>query len=738
MAIVDFALEHARQGRLVFPGMPNSKVPAIKDPYGQATTDERTILQWWLENPNYNICLPGGYEISPGKYLGFIDVDCKVDGKNGFDTMATLDILGFDFPETLAQQTPTGGLHLFYYFDFPIQNSAGLLGRGIDTRGFHGYVVGAGSGIDGKGYIFKNRLQIASAPLWIVEKITNQQREKRGDHDPSGGARHLHVLHGIDQETAEGRAKSYLQRLSPAQAGERNSRGFETACRLKDFGLLQSHALECMLAHWKSEPPLDGAEIKHFISSAYRYSQNEAGIDSPEMAFDALPPEAPGKKTRHPIDQINDEYALVTAGGGVRILWETKTFDGKDRVEHLSLQSFHDKLANVLMLSGEKSVPVSKSWIRSTKRREYQGIIFAPNRIAPKFFNVWRGFSVQLPNPAIPPAPEAQKALDLFLEHIRENVCGGNLEWAQWVIGFFAHLIQKPEQKPRVALALRGKKGVGKNVITECIGRLLGDHYLLAANRRYLSGNFNSHLENKLLLVLDEAYWSGDKATEGILKDLITGTTQQIERKGHDSYTVANLVRVVIFGNEEWIVPATDDERRFAVFNVGDGRKRDDEFFGQILDGMRDYGGDRLLFKYLMEFDISKVNVNVAPDTDALMGQKEHTLGPLEAWWLASLKAGHLIGSSEHEWVEELGREQLRSAFYEECKRQNIGGRLPNDTHFGRSFKAMAPSSCESIRKKEGGVRYRVQSIAPLAQAKAEWEKFIGGKVDWEPYNTNL
>lgn len=727
MAIVDFALEHARQGRLVFPGHANTKLPAIINPYEDATRDEAKIIEWWQFNPNYNICLPGGYEIGPGKYIGFVDVDCKEEGKNGFATMEKLELIGLTFPETLAQQTPTGGLHLFYWFDFPIRNSIGMLGPGLDTRGFHGYVLGAGSGIDGKGYIFKNKLQIGQAPDWLLERCRRVGTTEGLRRAPELGK--LHLLDSIEQETPTRKAQTYLQGLDPATSGERNRKGYEAACRLKDFGLLRTNAVECMLAHWKSIPALETQEIEHVVNSAYRYGQNTPGVDSAESAFDALPEDEPKKaKPRHPIDVMNDEYALVTAGGSVRILWERKNHEGRDGVEHMSVQSLHEKLANRLMMIEDKSVPVSKLWMKSVNRREYDGICFAPNKLVPKFYNLWHGFSVGMPTGE--PTPEAKRGLELFLEHIRENVCDGDLELTRWVLAFFAHLIQKPEDKPGVALVLRGRKGVGKNVITDCVFRLLGDHCILAANRRYLSGNFNSHLENKLLLVLDEAFWSGDKLSEGILKDMITGATHQIERKGYDSYPVANLLRVVIYGNEEWIVPATEDERRFAVFNVGDARRGDREYFGAIKDGMK-AGGDQLLFQYLMNFDLSQVDVNVAPQTGALMSQKEHSLNAMAAWWLASLRAGYVLGSSDHEWPTDMPRNLLRDSFYTEAKAQNMHGRLPNAVHFGRQFGQMAPSSAGEVLKREGDTRYRVYPFATVEQSRTEFEAFVGGKIDW-------
>ena len=73
------------------------------------------------------------------------------------------------------------------------------------------------------------------------------------------------------------------------------------------------------------------------------------------------------------------------------------------------------------------------------------------------------------------------------------------------------------------------------------------------------------HMAHCSLLFADEAYWPGDKAGEGELKRLITEPTLVIEPKGVDSFQVRNSLHVIIAGNEEWLVPASGDERRFAV-----------------------------------------------------------------------------------------------------------------------------------------------------------------------------
>lgn len=338
------------------------------------------------------------------------------------------------------------------------------------------------------------------------------------------------------------------------------------------------------------------------------------------------------------------------------------------------------------------------------------------------FYNLWRGFAVE-PDP-VPTSPEAKVALDSFLTHAKDNVCNGSDALYRWLIGYFAHLVQRPWEKPLVALVFKGGKGVGKNALIERIGALLGGHFLVTSNRRYLVGNFNGHLENCLLFALDEAFWSGDKQAEGIIKDLITGKQHVVEHKGKEPYTVDNRTRICIIGNEEWLIPASHDERRFAVFEVGDGRKQDLPYFEAMRVGM-ERGGYRLLLAHLQSYDLDGLSFNAAPSTKALLDQKHATLEPFPQWWLACLAEGRLAGGDFDGWPAEAECERLRGAFRRYARERNIKSRGPDDRFIGRDLKAWGVG-----HKKTRQAGY-VYVLPTLAEARAKWSAWIGHEVEW-------
>jgi phage/plasmid-associated DNA primase len=379
------------------------------------------------------------------------------------------------------------------------------------------------------------------------------------------------------------------------------------------------------------------------------------------------------------------------------------------------------------MIVGKKEEPVTELWLRDKRRRGYDGICFYPAMQAPeRFYNLWRGFSVE-------PAPKGatHESVDAFLEHARDNVCRGDSELFGWLIAYFAHLVQRPFEKPLVSLVFKGAKGVGKNALVERIGELVGSHFLVSSNRRYLIGQFNGHLENLLLFVLDEAFWSGDKQAEGQLKDLITGSHHVIEHKGKEPYRVENRTRVCIIGNEDWLVPASHDERRFAVFDVGDGRKQDRLFFQSMREGM-EAGGYAVLLRYLLDYDCSGVDINEAPQTQGLIEQKHESLDVQAQWWLDCLHAGKIVdGDFEGSFGGPVECERLRAAYLRYAKARGRGQFQRSDRRFGIALTKVCSGVSHGKARMGGGTPANVYKLPPLEDARKSWEKFIGGTVTW-------
>ena len=95
-------------------------------------------------------------------------------------------------------------------------------------------------------------------------------------------------------------------------------------------------------------------------------------------------------------------------------------------------------------------------------------------------------------------------------------------------------MIQHPGIKNEMALILKGLQGIGKNTFTNGISELLSGYSCKnVTDISELTGNFNSIVENKTLIILNEVKNGGDDrmAYFNAPKSIITDKTIRINEK---------------------------------------------------------------------------------------------------------------------------------------------------------------------------------------------------------------
>jgi hypothetical protein len=232
------------------------------------------------------------------------------------------------------------------------------------------------------------------------------------------------------------------------------------------------------------------------------------------------------------------------------------------------------------------------------------------------------------------------------MDHVEQNLCGGDVRLFGWLVAWFADLVQNPGLPPKgTAIVLRGERGTGKTLAMDTFGRLFGPAYSLVSHPDEFLGRFNSGLETCLLLGCDEGTWGGDRKHESLLKSLITGERRQSERKFMDAAQVINRTRVLISSNNDWIIPAGEHERRFLVLDVKSDRRQDTQYFAAIKEELERDGGSgyAALFEFLRGFRIGKsCDLRKPPETQALGYQKMQSLDSFGSWWADCLYMGSI------------------------------------------------------------------------------------------------
>jgi hypothetical protein len=103
--------------------------------------------------------------------------------------------------------------------------------------------------------------------------------------------------------------------------------------------------------------------------------------------------------------------------------------------------------------------------------------------------------------------------------------------------------------------------------------------------------------------------------------------------------SLENYVRLMLTSNEDWVVPAGKDERRFVVFDINPRCAKNAAYFAEI-DAEMAAGGLEHLLGDLLAFNLDSVDLRDFPRTEALLEQKFNSLSSVDSWWLDRLMSG--------------------------------------------------------------------------------------------------
>lgn len=347
------------------------------------------------------------------------------------------------------------------------------------------------------------------------------------------------------------------------------------------------------------------------------------------------------KTVKDLMEEMDREYAVILVSGKAKVLnWQMSEIYPELEEPIFSTPSDIRTYMSNRMISrkseeGETKTPVFDYWMKRADRPSAKGLCleYSDRLIVRGAYNLWRGFGV---------TPQ-EGDCDLIVNHIYEVMCRGVEEHGDYVMNWMAWKVQNPTEVPMVALVFRGLKGSGKGTLgARVFGRIFGIHGLHITSRKSLTGAFNAHLTRCCFLLADEAFWPGDKQGEGILKGMITEPTLTIEPKGVDAHQVRNHLGIMFLSNERWVVPATTDERRFAVFDVSDKYVQNEEYFQPLLAQIEN-GGTEAFLDLLQKRELGDWHPRMdIPVTEGLQDQQQDSAGPLDNWMGELLDEGML------------------------------------------------------------------------------------------------
>lgn len=348
-----------------------------------------------------------------------------------------------------------------------------------------------------------------------------------------------------------------------------------------------------------------------------------------DIPLDAQLADAMGRKEvkRQIVSSMMQRFAWVVVDGQAKVampqgpgkpvkLWKDTTLDKLYRNRWVGYEG---------QKGGIHHIKPHEVFAGARQRPTYLDTCFEPNpaKVPPHAFNLWTGFAV------VPREGDWSK----MRWHIKHILCSGNKKHFKFVMTFLASIFARPGVKIPASLAFTGEQGTGKSKVFDWVRQAIGSAALKVSSGRHLTGNFNAHLDGKVFLTCEEAFWAGDKAEKGPLKDIISSDTLQIEGKFDNLVERPNYVNTVFISNDEWMVPTDgEDARRFLVLRVSNKKKQDGKYFGAIDDEMENGGLEAMVYD-LLRWDPGVIGgwdgLRNPPKTDALREQAGQSLeGP--------------------------------------------------------------------------------------------------------------
>lgn len=396
--------------------------------------------------------------------------------------------------------------------------------------------------------------------------------------------------------------------------------------------------------------------------------------------------------------ELNTDHFISTEGGHARVFWEQRDSTTGNLVLH-RMQAYDfclfedNRRVNDFDARGNPIfVGRGSAWLQHKHRRQYTTTVFAPEReVEAHEYNLWRGYGcgsrAGLPRRT--------------LRFIRDVICAGRKTEFLYVLRWLARLAQLPHKPADVALVLCGAKGIGKGFFANLVGSLMPQHFTPLSNPEHLTGRFNGHLRKCVVLFLDEAFYAGDKKHASILSALITEPLLSYESKGVDPIPDWNRMHLIIASNNEWVIPASLDERRFCVLTVSPQHQRDTLYFRGLQEAL-DAGEREQLLNLLLGVDLRDWTPLAVPQNLELSEQKTQNVEPHVAFLLDRLATG--------EWVTEQPTKDLHAAYVNYCERVGVA-RRKSVIALARSLGNVLGSAYSSKKKSLRGQKLMVVTL---------------------------
>lgn len=275
-------------------------------------------------------------------------------------------------------------------------------------------------------------------------------------------------------------------------------------------------------------------------------------------------------------------------------------------------------MSSGLFLDDEKKERFIDWWLRDNTLRTYSkiGYFVDASECPSTVFNTFTGFAAEKLLATYIPS-----RCDKILHHI-QLLCGNDMVAYEFVLDWFAAILQRPGFLNGICLIFKGKHGCGKDMFLSWFGtRIVGlqNYYKTARPHIDLFGAFNSSRK-------DIVFYHIEEGSDAVFKDVnlqqfknyITDSYASIQLKQKNTTTGDSLVKnynhFAISTNH--VISCEMNERRFFGVEASSEKCKDSGYFGYLAAAMNDSDITASFYWFLKERDISGRNWSHLPQTE--------------------------------------------------------------------------------------------------------------------------
>jgi len=527
----------------------------------------------------------------------------------------------FDLPDCRTVATGGGGLHLYFSKprDFEIVGSMEEY-PGIDFKKAGGYVVAPGSiHPDGPVYIFDpldDIPMIPEAPQKLLDALRKPEATKTTEGAQIDPEKLEKMLEGLNPEDYSDH-EPWLQLMMACHHATGGAGRQEFVNWSAQDGQYSDHAW-IIGRRWDSLSQNGNGGKLVTIKTLQRELHKAGRGDLAELADrddpeDDFPDDAEevieGLVNPKPIDSFWSNWVWVA---------EAQTFvdrkDGRRWNKETWKSMFADKWPESEILNAV--------WKGKTSIKRYESFDFRPE--AGEFleegrvYNLWQKSGVKA----------AKGDVAVFLEHMEflfENENERSL-----ILDYLAHLVQRPADKIKFALLIRGAQGTGKSWLGNLLEAIVGGVNVVRPSNDEVTSRWSAWMQGKQLAIVEELMTLGRREIANRLKGPLTDSQLRIEEKGKPLYSVPNRLNFLCFTNHADALPIEHGDRRwFIVFSSA--RRRDDAYYARLF-GFLESSGPAAVKDFLLSRQI-KLKVNgVAPRTTGKEIMRRRSMNDVAEW----------------------------------------------------------------------------------------------------------